>query len=68
MPVVIRESQIDELKQKLDAYCKAKEGITPGNVDDPEELALLMQHRVNKVKVQLENMGIQIEQSLGGGG
>lgn len=67
MPAIIRENQIEELKQRLDAYIRAKEGVPPSTIDDPEELALITQHRVAKCRTQLENMGVQIEQTLGGG-
>lgn len=64
MPAVIRENQVDQLMQRLEGYLKAREGVLPGNVDDPEELQLLTKHRVEKAKLQLSNMGIQIEQGL----
>lgn len=64
MPATIREDQIDRLKQALDTYVRAKEGVSPGNIDDPEELALITQHRTTKAKLALENMGIVVERAL----
>jgi hypothetical protein len=65
MPAVIREDQIPAAIESLRGYMAACEPISMDPVGfTAEEISAIQKMRIDKAKVALENIGIQVSQAL----
>lgn len=68
MPAVIREDQIPVAIESLRGYMVACEPISMDPVGfTAEEIAAIQKMRIDKAKIALENIGIQVSQALSPG-
>ena len=68
MPAVIREDQIPAAIESLRGYMAACEPISMDPVGfTAEEISAIQKMRIDKAKVALENIGIQVSQALSPG-